>query len=98
MGKEADPVSAQAREVLDAARETAARIAGVRQTKGREEYMPAATRAVQEFEEQRKKLDALATSAGKRAKATITEAQQEIGQLHQELARSLARGLGIAIR
>ena len=98
VGKEADPVSAQAREVLDAARETAARIAGVRQAKGREEYMPAATRAIQEFEEQRKKLDALATSAGKRAKATITEAQQEIGQLHQELARSLAKGLGIAIR
>jgi MoxR-like ATPase len=98
VGKLADPASAQAREILDAARETAARIAGIRSTKPKDEFMSEATRAIKEYEEQKKKLAGLASGAGPRASQTIQEAQQEIVQLHQDLGRNLAAGLGLRLR
>ena len=96
VGQHADPVSAQAAEILDAARETAARIAGIRSSASdRRAFVAPAAEALQEFDAQKRKLDDLLKSAGPRAKTNIGDAAQEIGQLRTELARSLSTGLGL---
>jgi len=96
VGQFADPVSAKASEVLDAARETAAKIAGLRSSGlERKEFTSQAAEALQEFKAQRLKLEDLGKSAGPRAKANISEAVAEITQLHADLARSVSAALGI---
>ena len=99
VGQHADPVSAQAAEILDAARETAARVAGLRSSASdKRAFVGPAAQALQEFDEQKRKLEGLAQNAGPRAKATIGDASQEIIQLRAELARSLSTGLGLGTR
>jgi MoxR-like ATPase len=96
VGQHADPVSAKAGEILDAARETAAKIAGLKNSgTDRREHTAQAAQALEDFMKQKKKLETLAESAGPRAKTTISDAAQEITQLHAELARSLSTTLGI---
>lgn len=94
VGALADPVSAKAAEVLDAARETAGRVAALRTT-DRKAYVAQAAQALEDFTAQQKKLKDLARSAGPRAKQSLADAGQEIGQLHSDLARALSAGLGI---
>ena len=94
VGELADPVSAKAVEILDAARETAARVAGLRSS-DRKAYISSAAQALDDFQAQQAKLTELTRSAGPRAKTTLADAAQEIGQLHADLARSVTSGLGL---
>jgi MoxR-like ATPase len=94
VGQLADPVSAKAAEVLDAARETAARVAALRSS-DRKSYLAQAAQALEEFTAQQAKLKGLANGAGPRAKQALGDADQEIAQLHYELARAVSVGLGL---
>ncbi|OFX24394.1 MAG: ATPase [Anaeromyxobacter sp. RBG_16_69_14] len=94
VGKLADPVGSQALEILDAARETSARVSAL-QLSDRRSYLSAATNALEEFNAQQAKLADLAKSAARRAKQAIADATSEILQLHTELARIVATGLRI---
>jgi MoxR-like ATPase len=94
VGQLADPVSAKAAEVLDAARETAGRITGLRTT-DRKAYVAQAAQALDEFQQQQEKLKELTRGAGPRAKQTLADASQEIAQLHSDLATALTAGLGL---
>lgn len=95
VGELADPVSAKAAEILDAARETAAKVAGLRSS-DRKAYIASAAQALDDFKAQQMRLAELARGAGPRAKVTLADAGQEIAQLHADLARSVTRGLGLA--
>ena len=94
VGELADPVSAKAAEVLDTARETAGRVAGLRTT-DRRSYVGQAAQALEEFQQQQERLKDLSRGAGPRAKQTLSDAAQEIGQLHSDLAHALSAGLGL---
>jgi MoxR-like ATPase len=94
VGQLADPVSAKAAEVLDAARETAARVAALRGS-DRKSYLSQAAQALEDFKAQQDKLNQLGGAAGPRAKQALGDADQEIGQLHYDLARALSAGLGL---
>jgi MoxR-like ATPase len=96
VGQHADPISAQATEILDAARETAARITGLRSTSSdRKAFVGSAAQALDDFDAQKRKLDDLSRTAGPRAKQTIGDATQEIAQLRADLARSVSSGLNL---
>jgi MoxR-like ATPase len=94
VGQLADPVSAKAAEILDAARETAARVAALRSS-DRKAYIAEAAQALDDFKAQQNKLTDVARGAGPRARQTIADAQQEITQLHSELARAVSAGLAL---
>ena len=94
VGQLADPVSAKAAEVLDAARETAARVAALRSS-DRKSYLAQAAQALEDLKAQQEKLKAIASGAGPRAKQALGDADQEIAQLHYELARAVSAGLGL---
>src|SRR5689334_10091824 len=91
VGKLADPVGAQAAEILDAARETAAKVAALA-AGDRKVYI---SQALEQFQAQKKKLDQLAKGAGRRASVVIYDAVQEIVSIHAELARTVSAGLGL---
>jgi MoxR-like ATPase len=97
VGKLADPVSTQATEILDAARETAAKVESLNTT-DRKAHITQAAQALEQFKAQEKKLVDLAKSAGKRAKNVITDATVEIRGLHADLARTVSNGLGLGMR
>jgi MoxR-like ATPase len=94
VGQLADPASAKAAEILDAARETAARVAALHSS-DRKAYIAEAAQALDEFKAQERKLKELGRGAGPRASQTITDAQKEIAQLHAELARAVSAGLNL---
>jgi MoxR-like ATPase len=94
VGKTADPVSAQAVEILDAARETAAKVAAIN-AGDRKAYIAQAAQALEQFQAQQKKLGQLAKGAGRRASAVIQDATDEIVALHTDLARTVSQGLGL---
>lgn len=93
VGQFADPISSQATEILDAARETAARVAGLSSTADRKTYVGSAAQALDELRAQKDKLTILSKSAGPRARTTIADSEQEISQLHAELARVISGAL-----
>ncbi|ACL64465.1 ATPase associated with various cellular activities AAA_5 [Anaeromyxobacter dehalogenans 2CP-1] len=95
VGELADPVSAKAAEILDAARETAAKVAGLRSS-DRKAYIASAAQALDDFKAQQARLAELARGAGPRAKVALADAGQEIAQLHADLARCVTHGLGLA--
>ena len=66
VGKLADPVGAQAAEILDAARETAHKVAALK-AGDRKAYIAQAAQALEQFQAQQKKLGQLAKGAGRRA-------------------------------
>ena len=94
VGKLADPVGAQAAEVLDAARETAAKVAAL-QAGDRKQYIAQAAQALEQFQAQQKKLGQLTKGAGRRATSVIQDANDEILALHTDLARTVSAGLGL---
>jgi MoxR-like ATPase len=94
VGKLADPVGAHAAEILDAARETAMKVAAL-VARDRKAYIAQAAQALEQFQAQKKKLDQLAKSAGRRASVVIYDAVQEIVSIHAELARTVSAGLGL---
>ena len=96
VGKLADPVGAQAVEILDAARETAAKVAAL-VAGDRKAYIAQAAQALEQFQAQQKKLMQLAKGAGRRATVVIHESTDEIVALHAELARNVSAGLGLRI-
>lgn len=94
VGKLADPVSAQATEILDASRETAAKVAAL-QAGDRKQYIAQAAQALEQFQAQQKKLAQLTKGAGRRAIGVMTDATEEIGAIHADLARTVSAGLGL---
>jgi MoxR-like ATPase len=94
VGKLADPVGAQAAEILDAARETAAKVAALVAGE-RKAYIAQAAQALEQFQAQQKKLSQLAKGAGRRASVVIKDSTDEIIALHTELARNVSAGLGL---
>ena len=94
VGKLADPVGAQAAEILDAARETANKVATLK-AGDRKAYIAQAAQALEQFQAQQKTLAQLTKSAGRRAITVIDESTQEIGELHADLARAVSVGLGL---
>jgi len=94
VGNLADPASTQAVEILDAAREIASKVAGLK-AGDRKLYIAQAAQAVEQFDAQQAKLQELAKSAGRRAKAVIGDAVAEIQGLHAEVARAVSSGLGL---
>ena len=94
VGKLADPVGAQATEILDAARETANKVTALK-TGDRKSYIAQAAQALEQFQAQQKKLGQLAKGAGRRASDVIQDATDEIIALHTELARTVSAGLGL---
>jgi MoxR-like ATPase len=94
VGKLADPVGAQAAEILDAARETAAKVAAL-VAGDRKAYIAQAAQALEQFQAQQKKLSHLAKGAGRRASVVIKDSTDEIIALHTELARNVSAGLGL---
>jgi MoxR-like ATPase len=94
VGKLADPVGAQAAEILDAARETANKVQ-VLKAGDRKAYIAQAAQALEQFQAQQGKLSRLAKGAGRRATGVITDATEEIVAMHAELARTVSAGLGL---
>jgi MoxR-like ATPase len=94
VGKLADPVGAQAAEILDAARETANKVQ-VLKAGDRKAYIAQAAQALEQFQAQQGKLSRLAKGAGRRASGVITDATEEIVAMHAELARTVSAGLGL---
>jgi MoxR-like ATPase len=94
VGKLADPVGAQAAEILDAARETAAKVTAL-VAGDRKAYIAQAAQALEQFQAQQKKLAQLAKGAGRRAAVVIQDSTDEIVALHTELARNVSAGLGL---
>jgi MoxR-like ATPase len=97
VGNLADPASMQSVEILDAAREIATKVAGLK-AGDRKLYIAQAAQAVEQFDAQQAKLQELAKSAGRRAKAVISDAVAEIQGLHAEVARAVSSGLGLGMR
>jgi MoxR-like ATPase len=97
VGNLADPASTQAVEILDAAREIATKVAGLK-AGDRKLYIAQAAQAVEQFDAQQAKLQELAKSCGRRAKAVIGDAIAEIQGLHAEVARAVSSGLGLGMR
>ena len=94
VGNLADPASMQSVEILDAAREIATKVAGLK-AGDRKLYIAQAAQAVEQFDAQQAKLQELAKSGGRRAKAVIGDAVAEIQGLHAEVARAVSSGLGL---
>jgi MoxR-like ATPase len=94
VGRIADPLSAQAQEILDAALETSTKVASLDST-DRAACVAQSAKALEEFRQQQQRLSELAKGAGARAGKSIASAAQQIQQLHAELARSLSQGLGL---
>lgn len=94
VGKLSDPVGAQAAEILDAARETAAKVTAL-VAGDRKAYIAQAAQALEQFQAQQKKLGQLAKGAGRRATQVIQDSTDEIIALHTELARTVSAGLGL---
>ena len=94
VGRLADPVSLQATEVLDAARESADKVAALK-LGDRKAYIAQAAQALESFTQQMQKLQKLEKSAGRRAKESIAQANAEITAIHEELARTVSSGLGL---
>ena len=95
VGKLADPVGAQAAEILDAARETAAKVAAL-VAGDRKAYIAQAAQALEQFQAQQKKLGQLAKGAGRRATAGHPGRDaRRSSRIHAELARTVSAGLGL---
>lgn len=94
VGSLSDPASMQSLEILDAAREIATKVAGLK-AGDRKAYIAQAAEATQQFDAQRDRLAELAKSGGRRAKAVIADAVAEIQGLHAEVARAVSSGLGL---
>jgi MoxR-like ATPase len=94
VGRIADPVAAQAVEILDAAKETAEKVSALK-AGDRKQYIAQAAQALETFNQQMTKLEKLARSAGRRAKDSIDAATADITLMHEELARAVSSGLGL---
>jgi MoxR-like ATPase len=95
VGKLADPVGSQAAEILDAARETAGKVAAIKTGADRKKYVSEAAAALEQFGQQKERLAKLGRSAGRRAKEVIADATADIEAMHAELARTVSAGLGL---
>lgn len=97
VGACADPVSAQATEVLEAARETMANVVKLKAGE-RSLYIGGAVKAIDSFVEQKNRLIEIDKGASKRAKVTVRDAITEVQGMHAEVKRVAADSLGIVDR
>ena len=95
VGKLADPVGSQAAEILDAARETALKVAAIKTGNDRKKYVSEAAQALEQFNQQQERLTKLGKSAGRRAKEVIADAVADVQAMHSDLARTISAGLGL---
>jgi len=95
IGPIADPIGTKALDILDAARETVAKVDEAR-AKDPKGSMPQATQALQTLRDQKSKLEDLARSAGTRTTHVIQTATVELTKLHGDLARVVSQNLGLA--
>jgi len=98
VGPLADPVSYQATEILDAAMEQAAKVDALRVGTDRQAFVAQAAKALEDFRAQQRKLQALSTTTGRRAREVVASAIRQVQQLHADLARTLSHGLGLGGR
>ncbi len=94
VGQIADPAGTQAQEILDAARETAERVTGLK-AGDRKAYISAAAGAIEAYVQQQERLTELALKGGRRARAVVADASAEIDAIHRELAQAVSAGLGL---
>lgn len=94
VGQLADPAGTQAQEILDAARETAERVTGLK-SGDRKAYISAAAGAIEAYAQQQQRLTELALKGGRRARAVVAGASAEIDAIHRELAQAVSAGLGL---
>lgn len=94
VGRLADPLATQALEILDAARETADKVAALK-SGDRKAYIAQAAQALETFTQQVSRLQKLERSAGRRASDAIASATADINALHEDLARTVSTGLGL---
>ncbi|MBZ0236379.1 MAG: AAA family ATPase [Deltaproteobacteria bacterium] len=94
VGQLADPAGTQAQEILDAARETAERVSGLK-TGDRKAYISAAAGAIDAYAQQQQRLTELALKGGRRARTVVAGASAEIDAIHRELAQAVSAGLGL---
>lgn len=87
-------MGSQATEILDAARETAEKVKGLKAA-DRKAYIAQAAQALEQFNQQQAKLETLGRSGGRRARGVISDASAEIGFMHSDLARAVSTGLGL---
>jgi MoxR-like ATPase len=95
VGKLADPVGSQAAEILDAARETAQKVAAIKSGNDRKKYVSEAAQALEQFNQQQERLTKLGKTAGRRAKEVIADAVADVQAMHSDLARTISAGLGL---
>lgn len=96
VGRLADPVTAQVVEILDAAKEIEQKVANVKAD--RKQYITQAATALELFQQQIDKLNKLAKGASKRGASAVQDASNEIALVHDEMARNMSAGLGLARR
>lgn len=94
VGQIADPTSVQAVEILDAARELQGKVNTAKAGTDRQVYMNAATKALADFLDQKRKLNKLA-NGGRRAGIVIADAVAEIDAMHADIGRAIATNLGL---
>lgn len=94
VGQLADPAGTQAQEILDAARETAERVTGLK-SGDRKAYISAAAGAIEAYAQQQQRLTELALKGGRRARVVVAGASAEIDAIHRELAQAVSAGLGL---
>lgn len=94
VGQIADPASAKAVEILDAARETSARLAAA-QSGDRDAYLATARKGLEEMRQILRKLDEISKGATGRSGATIADVRVEVKALHDDLTRVIAQSLGL---
>ena len=87
-------MGSQATEILDAARETAAKVTALKST-DRKQYISQAAQAIEQFNAQQDKLGRLVKSAGRRGREVVSDASAEINAMHSDLARAVSAGLGL---
>lgn len=97
VGQQADPIGAQAQEVLEAARETMASVVQLKAGE-RSDYIGGAVKAMDTFIAQKNKLTELRAAAGKRGKIVIADALAEVQGMHAEVKRVASESLGIVDR
>ncbi len=99
IGRIADPASVQVQEVLDAARETAAKVTAVKATtQDRTSYIKEAAAAMEAIRQQNNQLDGLAKMVGRRSGMLLADATAEIASIYNDLTRVVSGGLGLGAR
>ncbi len=101
VGQIADPASAKAVELVDAARETAAKVQALSigtTPESRKNYMSAASQAIPELKDQIEKLRKLKQGSSRRSGQCISDAEKEVTEIHTDMSRTVSAAMGLSTR